>query len=93
MDSTELKDICIAAINEARASRGKNKGMLKAQCPPMGTDAAAAWQAIMTRANPFKVGIGHMVFFTERQWAIYYAIDKSLEGVDVRACDHAGKSY
>lgn len=87
MTGAELKDICIAAIQVATVSRGKNKGALKASCPPMGSDGAAAWQAITTHANPYKMGIGHMLFFSERQQAIYDAIDKSLEGDDVRHLD------
>ena len=87
MDSTELKDICKAAIDGAISTRGKNKGFLKAKCPPMGTDEAAAWQAIMIRANPYKAGIGHMMFFTDRQRAIYNAIEKALNGIDCRGAD------
>ncbi len=87
MTSEEMRDICIAAIKSATVSRGKNKGALKTNCPPMGSDGAAAWQAITTHANPYKMGIGHMIFFSERQQAIYSEIDKSLHGVDVRHLD------
>jgi hypothetical protein len=87
MESAEFKNICIAAIDAAIVSRGKNKGRLKAACPPMGTDAAAAWQAMMGHANPYKIGMGHIMFFTERQRDIYNAIDKALEGRDVRHVD------
>tara|TARA_R100000808_G_C2142757_1_gene150502 strand:- start:1515 stop:1814 length:300 start_codon:yes stop_codon:yes gene_type:complete len=87
MTSKEMRDICITAIDAALVSRGKNKGTLKAKCPPMGTDGAAAWQAITAHANPYKMGIGHMLFFNERQQAIYDAIDKSLHGADVRHLD------
>jgi hypothetical protein len=87
MTSNELKDICIDAINAALVSRGKRKGMLKAKCPPMGTDAAAAWQALMGYANPYKIGMGHIMFFTDRQSAIYRAIDDALKGQDLRALD------
>lgn len=87
MESAEFKNICIAAIDAAIVSRGKKKGMLKAACPPMGTDAAAAWQAMMGHANPYKIGMGHIMFFTERQSIIYNAIDKALEGRDARHID------
>ena len=87
MESVELRDICIAAINAAKASRGKKKGMLKATCPPMGTDAAAAWQALMGYANPYKIGMGHIMFFSDRQRAIYHAIDDALAGHDLRGLD------
>jgi len=87
MKSAELREICIAAIDAALVSRGKRKGALKAACPPMGTDAAAAWQALVGHANPYKMGLGHIMFFTDRQSAIYRAIDDALAGQDVRALD------
>ena len=49
------------ALDDAIAQRGKNKGMLKAKCPPMGTDGAVMWTALMMYANPFKVGMGHTI--------------------------------
>jgi hypothetical protein len=87
MESKELRDICIDAIDAALVSRGKQKGMLKSKCPPMGTDAAAAWQALMRYANPYKIGMGHIMFFTDRQSAIYRAIDDALKETDVRGLD------
>ena len=87
MTSAELREIVIAAINAARASRGKNKGMLKASCPRSDTDAAAAWQAITLHANPYKFSIWQAWAFTDRQRAIYDAIDKALAGVDCRGAD------
>lgn len=87
MKSAELRDICIAAIDTALVSRGKRKGMLKTKCPPSGTDAAAAWQALVGYANPYKLGLGHIMFFNDRQRAIYRAIDDALAGQDVRALD------
>jgi hypothetical protein len=47
MESAELRDICIAAIAAATVTEGRHKGQLLAKCPAMGTDAAAAWQALM----------------------------------------------
>jgi len=85
--SAELRDICIAAINAACVSRGKRKGRLLASCPRSNTDGAAAWQAIIGHANPYKLGPGVLMFMSKRQRAIYQAIDKLLEGVDVRAMD------
>lgn len=89
MTSDELKDTCIDAINAALVSRGKRKGMLKAKCPPMGTDAAAAWQALMGYSNFYKIGMGHILtmFFTDRQSAIYRAIVDALKGQDLRSLD------
>ena len=45
------------ALDAAIAQRGRNKGMLKAKCPPMGTDGAIMWTALMMYANPYKVGM------------------------------------
>ena len=87
MDSKQLKSICIDAIDAALVSRGKNKGILKAKCPPTGTDAAAAWQALMGYANPYKLGMGHIMLFNDRQNAIYRAIDDALKGQDLRGFD------
>lgn len=89
MESAELKEICVAAIKVATVSRGAGKGGLKAKCPASASDGAAAWQAIMGHANPYKMGIGTIMFFSERQHAIYDAIDKSIQGraMDVRCLD------
>jgi hypothetical protein len=87
MESSELKDICITAIDAACVSRGRRKGMLKASCPNSRTDGAAAWQAMVGHANPYKMSIYQIMFFSDRQRAIYDAIDKSLEGTDVRSLD------
>ncbi len=83
----EMRDICIAAINAALVSHGKRKGMLKARCPGSRSDGAAAWQAMMIRANPYKVSVAGMMFFSPRQRAVYNAIDKALDGADVRGHD------
>lgn len=87
MESSELRDVCIAAIDAAKVTRGKKKGMLKATCPPMGTDGAAAWQALIGYANPYKISAVQIMLFTERQRAIYRAIDDSLKGHDLRGLD------
>lgn len=60
-----------AAKAEAFSTRGPNKGHLKAKCPPMGTDAAIFWQAAMMRCNPYKVGMGHMLFMSLEQREFY----------------------
>lgn len=56
---------------KAFSTRGPNKGHLKATCPPMGTDEAVFWQAAMMRCNPYKVGMGHMMFMTPEQREFY----------------------
>ena len=85
--SAELRDACIAAIDAALVTRGKHKGALLARCPRSNTDAAAAWQALVGHANPYKMGIGTILFFTPRQSAIYRAIDDACAGRDLRSID------
>lgn len=63
-----------AAVRGAFATRGKNKGRLLARCPKANTDAAAAWQAVQSAANPYKVGIGTIIFFSDRQHDIFEAV-------------------
>ena len=77
------------AINDAIAKSGKNKGQLKAKCPPSNTDAAAAWQAIQMEANPFKVSMATCLFFSERQTKIFNAVIETIRdrNIDVRGLD------
>lgn len=77
------------AINGAIATRGKNKGQLKAKCPPSNTDAAAAWQAIQMEANPYKVSMATCLFFSERQTRIFNCIVETIrrQSIDVRGLD------
>jgi hypothetical protein len=74
MNELEIK----SAITGALASRGKNKGQLKAKCPPMNTPEAAAWLAIMSHVNPYKVGFGQMLFMDSGNRAIFDAIDRAM---------------
>jgi hypothetical protein len=60
-----------AAKAAAFSTRGPNKGHLKTKCPPMGTDGAIFWQAAMMRCNPYKVGMGHMLFMSPEQRDFY----------------------
>ena len=80
MTSAEFRDICIAAIDQARVSRGRNKGMLKAQCPKGDSDGAAAWQAMTLQANPYKAGAFTIAMFNDRQMAIFDAVGKAMPG-------------
>lgn len=87
MESRDLKTLCIDAIAAACVSRGKRKGCLKATCPPMGTNAAAAWQAMMLEANPYKASIAQIMMLRGEARAIYDAIEASLKGIDLRGLD------
>ena len=79
MDNLEKR--LLLAYGEAIASKGKNKGMLKAKCPPMGTDAAIMWQACMMHANPWKVSIFQTVMAGHGDESFYGAC---MEFADAR---------
>ena len=87
MDSQDMKAICIEAINGALVSRGKNKGSLKASRPNSSSDAAAAWEALIMEANPYKAGIWFQLMMNERQQAIFREVSKAIEGLDLRSID------
>jgi hypothetical protein len=54
----------------AMATRGPNKGLLRAKAPPSQTLAYAAWQGAQMACNPFKVSIFGTMFMTDEQKAI-----------------------
>lgn len=60
---------CKVALTAARGKRGPRRGWLLAKCPPMGTDAAVMWQEAMMIVNPWKVGMGHMMFRSPEETA------------------------
>ena len=70
-----------AAVRGAFATRGKHKGQLLARCPKSNTDAAAAWQALQSAANPYKVGIATVLFFSERQRLIFDAVGLVIDSL------------
>ena len=77
------------ALRKAICTRGKNKGRLLAKCPPVDTDEAAAWQAVMTFANPYKVGFGHLFFMSKERQELYEYMTNTFResGVDLRKMD------
>ena len=87
-------DLIRNGVKNALVSRGKNKGMLKAKCPKMGTPEAAVWQAIVSFANPFKIGMAHMMFMSHENRELYNHITKIIEisGLDVRSLDRDRKA-
>ena len=87
MDKKQGLEMVLNAINGAIVSRGKNRGMIKRKCPPMGSDSAAAWQALMLLANPYRASVFQIATFNERQSYIYRNVMESLDGVDLRAYD------
>lgn len=56
------------AVAGALVSRGKNAGCLTATCPPMGTDAAIAWQALTSVFNPSKAGRVHLMLCDDQDF-------------------------
>jgi len=79
------KETIESAISGALSTRGKSKGQLKAKCPPVNTPEAAAWQAIMSHVNPYKVGFGHLMFMSPDNREIFNAIDKTVGMMDKRS--------
>ena len=75
-----MTDRIKAALAAAIATRGPRKGHLKASCPPMGSDAAIAWQAAMMIVNPYKVSIGQLMFLSDDQRAFFDAVTVHVEG-------------
>jgi len=81
------KETVQLAMQNALVSRGKNRGQLKAQCPPMDTPEAAAWQALVAKANPYKLGIGHLLFMSPEHREIFDAVEALIKNLDVRRLD------
>ena len=74
MDNMEKR--LLLAYGDAIASRGKSKGMLKAKCPPMGTDGAIMWQACMLIANPYKASVFSMWYSSAKDSEFWQACDQ-----------------
>ena len=66
-----LKERFTEGLNQAFVSRGKKKGLLKAQCPPIDTTGAAVWQGIMSVSNPYKVVFCHLMFMSAENKELY----------------------
>jgi hypothetical protein len=76
-----------AAVRGALVSRGPSKGMLKSSPPRHGTDAYAAWQALVLCANPYKVSIGGLMMMGNDQREVYEVVLAWAESRDVRGLD------
>jgi hypothetical protein len=72
-------------INDAHrvavAQSGPRKGRLKAQCPPMGTLAAAYWQGCMMEINPHKVSIARLIFMSPEERLVFDAAQAAVRAV------------
>lgn len=78
---TVISDKAALALKAAITTRGKNKGLLLAKCPPSHTLAAAAWQGATLVCNPYKASIGSMLFMTAEQREIRDEIVAVLDAV------------
>jgi hypothetical protein len=58
------------ALDSAIATKGKNKGMLKAAAPDSRTMGYAAWQGAMLSVNAYKASIAGMIFMSPEQKTI-----------------------
>ena len=74
-------------LSEAICSRGKRKGMLKAKCPPMNTYGSAVWSAIQSYSNPYKVGLGHIIFMDKDKIEVYSYLREAGKYVDLTTFD------
>jgi hypothetical protein len=76
---TVISPTAAQALYDAVAHIGRNKGQLKAKCPPSHTLAAAAWQAATLVCNPYKASIASMMFMSPEQKAIFNEIKDILD--------------
>ena len=74
MDKMEKR--LLKAYEQAITTRGRNKGLLKAKCPKMGTDGAVMWNALAMYANPYKVGLGHIMYASMTDQEFYQACEQ-----------------
>ena len=77
------------AITKAFASKGKNKGFLKAKCPPVNTPENAAWLAIQGFANSYKANFGQMFMMSSKNREIYDLIEEKIcqSGINCKGFD------
>ena len=74
-------------VNEAFAQIGPRKGMLKKKCPPMNTYGSAVWNGIQSYSNPYKVGIGHILFMDADTRELYEYVRELGRSVNLRNFD------
>ncbi len=86
-ESNSMKERLANGLLDALVSKGKNKGMLKKQCPPMNTVGSAVWQAIVGFSNPYKIGFGHMMFMDEGNRELYDYVVQLGKHVDLTTFD------
>ena len=82
-----MKKRILKSIQGAICTRGANKGRLLSKAPKIGTDEAVVWNALMSRANPYKVSICSLFFMTPEQKEMYDMIVEATKNIDVRGLD------
>ena len=82
-----MKDKLEIGLQEALVSVGPNKGLLKKNCPPMNTYGSAVWNAIQSYSNPYKVGIGQMLFMDADTRGLYEYVREVGKSVNLRNFD------
>jgi hypothetical protein len=85
-----LKDKLEIGLQESIVSIGKRKGMLKAKCPPMDTYGSAVWTAVMSYSNPYKVGMGHLLFMGPECKELYDYVRSIGKTVNLSRFDRDG---
>jgi hypothetical protein len=88
----ELKEKIEIGLRDAICSRGKRKGMLKANCPKMNTYGSAVWQGIMYYSNPYKIGMGHMIFMDHETKEVYDYIINVGKVINLKTFDTDGNA-
>ena len=82
-----MKDKLEIGLQEAIVSVGPSKGMLKKKCPPMNTYGSAVWNGIQSYSNPYKVGIGQILFMDADTRELYEYVRELGRSVDLRNFD------
>lgn len=82
-----MKDKLEIGLQEAIVSVGPSKGMLKKKCPPMNTYGSAVWNGIQSYSNPYKVGIGHILFMDADTRELYEYVREIGKSVNLRNFD------
>jgi hypothetical protein len=79
-----LSTTAAAALADAMAKRGANKGQLLGKAPPSGTLAYAAWQGAMLAVNPYKASIAGMMFMTAEQMQVREEVQAYFDAMPKR---------
>ena len=87
-----MKEKLEIGLQEALVSVGPSKGMLKKKCPPMNTYGSAVWNGIQSYSNPYKVGIGQILFMDADTRELYEYVREIGKSVNLRNFDRDANS-